>query len=74
MIFTLLIVAIKTEHTIFFYRKKHIIKKVLLTATIGFLLSNIAYTQANMDKYKTFIQIADSLYTAKDYVTSLGEN
>lgn len=45
-------------------------KKIILTAVIGILISNFAFSQKDMTKYKAFIKKADSLYTAKDYKNS----
>lgn len=39
-------------------------------AVIGILISNFAFSQKDMTKYKAFIKKADSLYTAKDYKNS----
>lgn len=45
-------------------------KKIILMAVIGILISNFAFSQKDMTKYKAFIKKADSLYTAKDYKNS----
>jgi hypothetical protein len=45
-------------------------KKIILTAFIGILMSNFAFGQKDMTKYKAFIKKADSLYSAKDYKNS----
>lgn len=45
-------------------------KRIILTAVIGILISNFAFGQKDMTKYKAFIKTADSLYNAKDYKNS----
>ncbi|MCG8839041.1 hypothetical protein G1K37_11865 [Tenacibaculum dicentrarchi] len=44
-------------------------KKILLIILIGFI-SNLAFGQKDMSKYKSFIKKANSLYAAKDYKNS----
>ncbi|MFD2543731.1 DUF6624 domain-containing protein [Lacinutrix gracilariae] len=45
-------------------------KRIILTAVIGLLVSNFAFGQKDMTKYKAFIKTADSLYNTKDYKKS----
>ena len=45
-------------------------KRIILTAVIGILISDFAFGQKDMTKYKAFIKTADSLYNAKNYKNS----
>ncbi|AUC15866.1 hypothetical protein BTO06_12205 [Tenacibaculum sp. SZ-18] len=45
-------------------------KRIILTAVIVILISNFAFGQKDMTKYKALINTADSLYNAKDYKNS----
>ncbi len=45
-------------------------KRIILVAVLGILISNFAFGQKDMSKYKAFINTADSLYNVKDYKNS----